>query len=229
MPNEIIKSQCNRCRRETDHDVIHNEIIDDIEAGDVASHTKVLVVSCRGCKQCAIREEEWYFDYIPDENSGRKLVRTTYLPPRLWHTPPEWLGNLQIIDVDLKNLLDEVYSVTNDQQIRLLSMGVRAVLDRVMTLILEGDIGTFEQKLQAMVAKKHLTDKQAENIGIVIDAGSASTHRGFRPAHELIAEMVVVMENMVREHYITAPMLATARERIPPRPPRRPKAKNSGS
>ena len=97
-------------------------------------------------------------------------------------------------------------------------MGVRAVLDRVMTLILNGDTGTFKNKLNKMVSENKFTQTQAENIEIVIDAGSASSHRAFKPSQELLEEMVIVMENLVREHYITGPMLQTARHKIPPRP-----------
>lgn len=227
MPDEIVKSLCNRCRQKTDHDVVWKDTTT-VEYPDSVTETRTLVVCCRGCKECAVREEQWYFDYIPDENSGGQLFRTTYKPPRLWRHPPQWLGSLEEIDADLKGLLDEVYLATNDQQIRLLAMGVRSVLDHVMTLILGGDIGEFGQKLKAMVEKNHLTEKQAENISIVIDAGSASTHRGFKPPHDLVEEMVVVMENIVREHYITGPMLKTAKKMIPPRPPRQAKANNPG-
>ena len=193
------------------------------------TETRTLVVCCRGCKECAVRAEKWDFrEDVEEEYAGWELVRTTYKPPRLWHHPPQWLGSLEEIDADLKGLLDEVYLATNDQQIRLLAMGVRSVLDHVMTLILGGDIGEFGQKLKAMVGKNHLTEKQAENISIVIDAGSASTHRGFKPPHDLVEEMVVVMENIVREHYITGPMLKTAKKMIPPRPPRQAKANNPG-
>jgi hypothetical protein len=40
------------------------------------------------------------------------------------------------------------------------------------------------------------------------------------PPKELLDEMVTVMEGIIREHYVTGPMLETARTRIPPRPPR---------
>lgn len=87
-----------------------------------------------------------------------------------------------------------------------------------MTRILGGDAGGFEAKLDEMVKQDHLTPKQRENLAIVIDAGSASTHRGFRPPRQLVEEMVIVMENVVREHYVTGPMLKTAKIQIPPRP-----------
>lgn len=179
-------------------------------------NTKVL--SCRGCGEYSILET--LVENSGDESTGDGQTQTTYKPPRLWRRPPSWLSDLEVMDSDFKGLLDEVYLATHDNQTRLLSMGVRSVLDRVMILFLGGDVGTFQEKLKKMVDEGHLTERQAKNIEVVIDAGSASTHRGFRPPRALIEEMVVVMENMVRDHYITGPMLQTARDRIPPRPPR---------
>ena len=62
---------------------------------------------------------------------------------------------------NIYNLLVEVYSAANDEQFRLLAMGVRAVLDHVMTRIV-GDIGGFERKLAEMVTKEHLSSRQKE-------------------------------------------------------------------
>ena len=87
-----------------------------------------------------------------------------------------------------------------------------------MTLVLGGDVGNFQNKLDKMVNEEKLTRAQAENIKIVIDAGSASSHRGFNPPRELGEEMVIVMEGLVREYYVTGPMLQTARLKILPRP-----------
>jgi hypothetical protein len=141
-----------------------------------------------------------------------------YEPSRLWRRPPDWITYLLAHDPDLKGLLDEVYSATNDKQVRLLSMGVRAALDHVMTKILGADMGSFPAKLDEMVRRNHITSKQRENLAIVIDAGSASTHRGFRPPRQLLDEMLAVMESIIRDHYITGPMLMTAKTLIPPKP-----------
>ena len=221
MPNEIIQSLCNACGHETDHEVVWQEtfIIKETKGGPKLL-TKSRAVCCRGCKELAIRQDTWTVESTAERDPAGKPESTNFWPARLWRRPSIWLDGLEAIDVDLKGLLDEVYLACNDHQVRLLSMGVRSALDHVMTLILEGDVGSFEGKLDAMVDAGHLSQKQRNNLGVVIDAGSASSHRGFKPPHELVEEMVVVMENIVREHYFTGPMMETARALIPPRPPR---------
>jgi predicted Fe-S protein YdhL (DUF1289 family) len=222
MVDKVLRSFCNACGRETDHDVVWSSSTSAEGPNGEVAETRIMAVKCRGCGDPAIREEQWYFDGMPDPETENILVSVNYKPARLWRRAPAWLSTLEQTEPDLKGLLDEVYSVTNDQQIRLLSMGVRSVLDHVMNRILGRDAGSFESKLEQMVERDHLTERQRENLAIVIDAGSASTHRSFRPPRELVEEMVTVMESVVREHYITGPMLNTAKTIIPPRPrPRR--------
>jgi hypothetical protein len=138
----------------------------------------------------------------------------------LWTRVPEWIVKLESIDAGLHDLLVEVYSAANDTQTRLFSMGLRAALDHTMTRIV-GDVGGFEQKLDKMVEQRHLSEKQRETLATVIDAGSATAHRGFKPSQDLLEQMLAVMEGIVRDHYITGPMLATMRTTIPPRPTRK--------
>ena len=220
MTENIPRTPCNLCGQETEHDVIHTETASkETEGIEIPAKTEVL--SCRGCKEVSVRQR--IFEELAQEEGEEPRSQITYAPPRLWHQPPKWLSDLEQYDPDLKGLLDEVYSATHDKQIRLLSMGVRSVLDRMMSLALGGDVGSFKQKLAVMIKEDHFTAKQADNLEIVIDAGSASTHRGFKPPRELLKEMVIVMESLVREHYITGPMLQTARAKIPPRPSNRSK------
>jgi len=221
MAEELaLKSLCNLCGRETEHDVIHREVLKEYEYPDAEADERLVVVRCRGCKDLAIRHESWWFDRTPDEsNEGARRTELSYSPPRTWRRPPEWLSQLEQIAPDLKELLDEVYSAANDHQFRLLAMGVRAVVDNAMVQIV-GDIGGFKAKLDEMIARDHLTKQQGDILETVIDAGSAAAHRGFKPPQELLLEMVITMESIIRDHFLTGPMLKAMKTLIPPRPPR---------
>jgi Domain of unknown function (DUF4145) len=205
---------CNACGRETDHDVVWRNIESAESPSEELFEIELLILRCRGCKECTIlqREREVTAAFAPPD------VTETYEPPRLWRRAPDWLPSLQELDPDLKALLDEIYSATNAKQLRLLSMGVRSALDYVMTKILAADLGSFSAKLDEMVKRGHIASKQRDHLAIVIDAGSAATHRGFKPPQDLLDQMLAVMESVIRDHYITGPMLSTAKTQIPPRP-----------
>jgi hypothetical protein len=220
MGVRIVTCFCNSCSRETDHVVVWTDSVS-VEIPDgSASGTRSLGLRCGGCKECTLKEESWYASGVPDPDEPAETIgEVTYKPARLWRRPPEWVNTIEDLDPDLKGILDEVYLATNDKQVRLLSMGVRSALDHAMTKILGGDVGSFERKLSKMVDEGHITKRQKDNLNVVIDAGSASTHRNFKPPKQLLEEMVTVMENIIRDHYITGPMLNTAKTLIPPRPP----------
>lgn len=217
--SDAVLSPCNLCRHETDHDLLDTVTDNNDPSKEVAKYT----LRCRGCRTFSVRMVEWElegvgFGGLPVKHS--EPVRITFWPPRVWAWPPEWLDTLETLDNDLFGLLKEVYSAANDEQVRLLSMGTRTALDHLMNTVLGGDFGPFEKKLGEMVAQGHITGKQKEALEIVIDAGSASSHRAFKPPRQLIQAMLATMEGLIRDHHITGPMLKTAASLIPPRPPR---------
>jgi hypothetical protein len=194
------------------------------EGPDHAVEEKSVVVCCRGCKDVSIRKELWHFDLVPhEENEGGRLAALTITPPRLWRRPPNWLPRLETAEPDLCDMLNEIYLATHEGQVRLLASGVRTALDYVMTQII-GDVGEFPAKLREMVAQGHLSSKQKDMLGTVIDAASAAAHRGFKPERALLEEMVDTMETVIREHYLTGPALLQMKTLVPPRPPRLPKS-----
>ena len=187
----ITVSWCNSCGRDTDHEVTSIEIIsrkEFPEAGS-ASTMRSLVVRCGGCKEISIRNESWHYNLLAsggENDPVAELTEVTFSPPRLWRRLPDWLTKLERTEPDLYDLLQEIYLATHDGQVRLLASGVRTALDRVMVNIV-GDVGDFPAKLNAMVAQGHLSSKQRDMLDTVIDAGSATAHRGFKPPRQLLA------------------------------------------
>jgi Domain of unknown function (DUF4145) len=174
----ILRSLCNVCSGETDHEVLHQETSSQ-EGEEGRLETKHYTLRCRGCHDASMRTEDRYFEFSPFGDDATLTV--SFQPPRLWRRPPDWLSALEDLDPDLNSLLKEVYSAANDDQAKLLSMGIRASLDHLMNKVLGGDLGSFEQKLSEMVKQDHLTKSQKQSLEVVIDAGSASSHRGYRP------------------------------------------------
>jgi hypothetical protein len=204
---------CNECGRLTEHNVLKGTLSTAYsEDGESSESTTRLLLECRGCRACSIREESRW-----SEEAGELSVR--YIPPRLWTRAPTWLADIMTFDEKLHPLLKEIYTAANDEQFRLMAMGVRAALDHVMTRILGGDVGSFDRKLKEMVKRDHLSNAQSKMLATVIDAGSAAAHRGYRPPRQLLEQMLAVMESVIRDHYVTGPMLETHRKMIPPRPP----------
>ncbi|MCH7889306.1 MAG: DUF4145 domain-containing protein [Proteobacteria bacterium] len=144
-------------------------------------------------------------------------MEITYYPPRTKRRRPDWLDQLEDRDPVLFSLLKEVYEAADYGHHRLMSMGIRSVMDHVMTYLVE-DIGGFEKKLDALVEKKIISDKQRELYDTVIEGGSAAAHRGYKPPWALLENMLELMEFLINQSYISGPMLEAAKVHIPPRP-----------
>jgi hypothetical protein len=62
----VMRSACNVCGRETDHNVLHLE--EDAQHGDAGTlETKRYALSCRGCHDTSFRTEEFWFELPVEE------------------------------------------------------------------------------------------------------------------------------------------------------------------
>jgi hypothetical protein len=75
------------------------------------------------------------------------------------------------------------------------STGTRTALD-VLTVDRIGDIGNFRDKINELVKRGILEPDFGELLRNGIDAGSASTHRGFKPDAAAMKTMMDITEQI---------------------------------
>jgi hypothetical protein len=98
-------------------------------------------------------------------------------------------------------------------------MGIRAVIDLAVVERV-GDVGTFEQKLNALAEKGYVGEKQKDFLAAALDAGSAAAHRGHRPKASDLDYSMDIVENMLQALYVLEEAADQLRKATPPRPPR---------
>jgi hypothetical protein len=218
----ITEAPCERCRCETRHEILHEhkKTGEDEESGIWWSTTDE-TLRCAGCHTVSLRRTKLFSE--DTEPTGEPIPDITCYPTPTPRHRPEWVDQL---NEELAGLLEEIYEARRKPMVRLIAMGVRAVVDAVMNAEL-GDVGGFEEKLEALVDKGLISIKQRELLAVVVDAGSAAGHRGFAPQIALIDGMIDAIENLLHQHYIIEPMVEQQKRTIPPRPPRPPKQKGS--
>lgn len=116
-------------------------------------------------------------------------------------------------------LLGEIYGAMNAGHLRLAAAGVRSLIDQVLNEIV-GDVGNFGQKLEKFTAEGHLSQRERERIGRVIDVGHAAIHRGHQPKLEDVGIMLDITEQMLRSVYVHDQAGQKLKSGTPPRPPR---------
>lgn len=216
-PRDPVRIYCNQCHNETLHKLLKEvcdkgtEQVDDYL--DISWNIRHQMFECCGCKDVVLRRiharSEWGEE--PD---------VQYFPPLTSRIKPAWLYNLPS---DIRRMLEEIYNSLNANNRALPLMGARAVLDMVMVEKI-GDQGTFAQKLNSLESKGFISSKNKEILAIVLDAGSAATHRGFAPKLEQVSVVLDIVENLLQAVYLFQKDVEAIKKAIPPRQQR---AKNS--
>jgi hypothetical protein len=102
----------------------------------------------------------------------------------------------------------------------LAAVGIRTLVDLVMTKKI-GDVGDFPVKLREFKNKGFIAEQQVQFLNNTIDAGSASTHRAYRPSDTDLNILLDVAENLITTVFILPERSAKAAKSVPPRPNRK--------
>jgi hypothetical protein len=146
------------------------------------------VVQCRDCGATTYCIDTRVH---PGAMMGDSYIQTTdYFPPLPLRTKPAWYTSLT---EGYQTILDEVYQAIDNSLFFLSSTGVRTAIDQLITDKI-GNAGNFKEKLDKLVANKIIDDAESVMLLAVIDAGSASAHRSYRPDQETINHMMDILE-----------------------------------
>ncbi|CAJ0684603.1 DUF4145 domain-containing protein [Ralstonia mannitolilytica] len=210
---QIIKAHCNRCGPDTRHKVLHiakQRFEDDVNTE--FEENSYYTLQCEGCHSVKLRED-WYGSW-----SGNG--EPTYFPPPSLRKQPEWvnrwwqppaLGNPVFI------ICREVYNALQNNLPHLAAMGVRAVLEQAMISKIGGDRRSFAQNLRALADQGHVSTMMRDRLERVLDAGSATIHRGHTPSSEDLTTLVDIMEHVIESLYFHDASVARLAGRTPPR------------
>ncbi|MCD6199174.1 MAG: DUF4145 domain-containing protein [Deltaproteobacteria bacterium] len=182
---------CRICQRETGHWPIANGQVKGSEKKLKRGESSFKTFQVVQCKDCGTTTYCIDTKIHPGSMIGDSYTKNTeYFPPIPLRIKPEWYSYLT---ENYQAILDEVYVALDNSLSFLSSTGARTALDQ---LIIEkiGDIGDFKTKVKKMVANKIIDETESAMLLAVIDAGSASAHRSYRPDNERINHMMDILE-----------------------------------
>lgn len=192
------KSHCNTCGGERNHYVLHceqvacSEQVDDNFSIDWLDLYEFL--KCRGCESVSTRKTTRY--------PGTEDI-ISYFPPAISRREPRWLYLIpwpsEFDCHPVTELFKEIYIALHNDSRRLAAMGIRAVLDCVMSEKV-GD-GSFDQKLKASHDAGYVSRLEKDNLKAIIEAGHASTHRSWNPSRNDLEILLEITESFVERMY----------------------------
>ena len=189
--------------------------------------------------------EDWDWDVDPDtgETSMTANERVTYWPsvhsdpaPQATRRRPDWLWSDPVDPVDpvdppklelrrglaseypeLVSLLCEVYTAIDNNLRMLAATGIRTVFDRASQLLGCNPNQNFPDKLKELTAGNKISGEEKEILTILTDAGSAATHRGWKPTEDDINFLMDALEHFLHRTFLLKHELRRVKKNIPPR------------
>jgi hypothetical protein len=212
-PQEITvrKAHCSKCGGGRNCDILgaHDERYND-EHFDCC--TSWYLFQCRGCEHVFVQtvytdSENIDWQYGPNgETEGYAVETMRYWPALAKRRRPEWI-TAHGIDSDhnvraLDDSLFELYGALDNDLTILAAIGIRTSFDIASELLGIAPELRFQEKLKELVNLGHIGTVDKEHLDALIDAGSASAHRGWQPTTEDLNTMMEVLENFLHASFV---------------------------
>lgn len=227
-PIRTEKLQCPSCGPSINCDVMgemeYTTYFDDDGFWNQSNHS---INRCRGCDKVfhVIRdlfsENVYHVGY--DHNDDPEVVEDytyKYWPDIPKRSEPAWFSSLK--QPELEQILHEVYIGFDQELLILSSAGIRTAFDKGTEIVGADPAITFDEKLDYLVDKELITKPERGRLGILVESGNASNHRGWKPKKAQVDTLLDILESFIQNAILPKP--DTSGFKIPPKPKRKKKA-----
>jgi hypothetical protein len=128
---------------------------------------------------------------------------------------PDWIHELE--DKVLSALLEELYGAFNNEYRVLAAIGARTAFDRATETLGINPSLTFAQKLNKAQSDGLVGANERNALEVMITAGSAAAHRGWRPSQDTLTAMMGALESFLHREFVTNRKLVAIKGAVPPR------------
>ncbi len=226
MPDnqEVEREHCNRCLGWTNQSIAHtlntswSEVVDEEYGAYIHGGDTWQLLRCLGCDTVRLRHRYWFSE--DTDERGQPTSHTEFFPPTVKRQLPIWRRQFIPYSAHLRKfdgLMDEIYAALAQGSHRLATMGVRALVERLM-IDQVGDKGTFDKNMNAFFSAGHVAPNQQGMFkDTLIEAGHAAMHRDFEPSADTVNTLLDIVEGVMHNVYYTPMLAAEAKKTIPPR------------
>jgi hypothetical protein len=208
--NPVRKAECGKCGGERNCAILgkHQENHGD---ENYQEYTEWFMLKCRGCDYVFVQtvstnSEEYYNSYAEDGSTETTHLESfKYWPALSKRKRPEWMSDYGIDAAEVEALsaaMLELYGALENDLHMLAAIGIRTAYDIASELLGIDSNLTFEKKLDALITSGRIGVLDKDRIETMVDAGSASAHRGWRPSPSDLNTMMDVLEHFVQESFV---------------------------
>lgn len=200
------RAKCSACGGDRNCNVVGEHVVKYDDEYFMAE-TRWSLLECRGCEHVFVEKtgtNSEDFDIAVDDEGEQIMVhieRKSYWPAFSRRKKPEWMTEQGILEIDdvrgLNDVLIELYSALENDMVILAGIGIRTAFDVASELLEIDSEKTFQEKIDSLVQGGMIGAVDRNRISILVDAGSAVAHRGWRPSSEEISTMMDVLEHFL--------------------------------
>jgi Domain of unknown function (DUF4145) len=206
-----MRAHCSNCK-----DDRNCEILAKVEQRggdeDFQWHIDWYIFKCRGCdhvfaQTVSSNSEDYDNYYEQDGSTGTKYNELiSYWPPVTKRPHPDWLFEYTLLQnrngIGLGSVLEQVYGALNNDLPVLAAIGMRTSFDIAAVQLGVDPAKPFEKKIVELIEKGKIRELDRPMISSLVDAGSASAHRGWTPNQKQLELMIELLENFIEENFI---------------------------
>jgi hypothetical protein len=232
----IRRAECSECGGARNCDIVkkHSQ-----RGGDTyfQYHIDWYLLQCRGCEHVFVQtvstNTEDYDDFYDEKGEAQGTYRKQikYWPALSKRKNPDWFsdGFIDSGDNDTCRLaisLTELYGALNHDLKMLAGIGIRTSIDIAAELLGIDHTQSFNAKLQALEKGGHIGKVERSRLEVLVNAGHACAHRGWRPSPAELNTMMDALEHFIYDAFVAPARkerliakVATVETKIPPRTP----------
>jgi hypothetical protein len=204
------KANCSSCGGQRNCDILGEH---DQRGGDdfLDWSTEWYILRCRGCEHVFVQtvgtNSEDYDNYYDDRGEQVTHHNETieYWPALSKRQMPDWINLITVKGADesiLMGALAELYGALNNDLFMLAGIGMRTSFDAASELLGVDPDKSFKEKLNALVVAGHIGKLDQGRLEALVDAGSASAHRGWKPTADDLDTMMELLEHFLHEAFV---------------------------
>lgn len=239
-PRKKLKGHCPKCGPDRNADVM-GEHRSEFRDEEFWANSTFRILVCCGCETAFFQiesvcseDEDWDYDKEGDPYSY-VTPHFHYYPSPIKREQPAWarrfdidksLAELGISDTgQLWNLFDDIYDCLNANLPIPAAIAIRTAFDKATEFVGISPALPFVKKLDALLELGRISEDEREVLEVLVDAGSAAAHRGWRPSPEDLETLTTLIENFLHRTFVLVDAARKVRSAIPPKPATRRKPK----
>ena len=219
-----IKTACNRCKRNTNHRVLHAV---NIESEDYYEETTYMIIQCMGCDAVSYLTEERFTD--KPEMAKQEWTSITRQYPNTMNEQEEFnLFDYEKYDQfpgKIRDLYIELETAFQAESLILAALGLRTLVEAVcIDQNMEGD--NLAKKIKSLETNGLISRNDLPILDKLRELGNASAHQTKRFSSEKLGYALDVVNHALTSIYLLPKLNRKLQTKKSPRPRNRPTETN---